>query len=128
VGADDTPDRRGTAGANIGPARGAQKGRPGGPEHECLTDDRQRFESRWGRVAVTPADANDQGGEMIHQPPHHTAIQDWVSDDIVVPAAVAMARVLAPSIPSRPNKSIAVSGRRSPIDEMPDGLRAIPRA
>jgi hypothetical protein len=103
VGADDAPDRRGTAGVNIGPARGAEKRCAGGPEHECLADDRQRFESRLGRVAVTPADANDQGGEMIHQPPHHTAIQDWVIDDIVVPAAVAMARVLAPSIPSRPN-------------------------
>jgi hypothetical protein len=128
VGADDAPDRRGTAGVNIGPARGAEKRCTGDPERECLTDDRQCFESRLGRVAVTPADANDQGGEMIHQPPHHTAIQDWVIDDIVVPAAVAMARVLAPSIPSRPNKSIAVSGRQSRIDERPDGLRAIPKA
>ena len=92
MGADDAPDRGGDAGVNFGPARGVQKGRPGDPEHECLIDDRQRFESRLGRVAMTPADANDQGGEMIHQPPYHTAIQEWVIDDIVVPASVAMAR------------------------------------
>ena len=76
VGADDAPDRRGAAGVDVGPAGHAEKGRAGDPEHQRLADDRQRLEPRLGGVAAPPADADDEGGEMIHQPPHHAAIQD----------------------------------------------------
>ena len=54
VGADDTPDRRGAAGIDVGPAGHAEEGRAGDPEHKRLTDDRQRLEPRLGRSQRPP--------------------------------------------------------------------------